>query len=252
MNLKQNNESEITRDISLMKNSFENRAYKKHFHNTYSISLITDGECVFCKNQSKYKAKKGDVRVINPYEVHEIYSSSWEHINLVLSAYFVRCVAKNFKDINIGFKTIINDEKLMLDIQNLYDKNSKKTEEILRYMLENYSKVSDKEPLHVEKLKLQKAVLYIYQNANNESIELDEIISHVGLSKYHFLREFKKEFGLTPHRYVQNIKINNARRMLHYDLPLSQIAQECGFYDQSHFIKTYKKFFGHTPSKSGF
>ena len=98
--------NEIMQDISLMKNSFENRTYKKHFHNTYSISLITDGECVFCKDQSKYKAKKGDVRVINPYEVHEIHSSSWEHTNLVLSAYFVRCVAKNFKDINIGFKTI--------------------------------------------------------------------------------------------------------------------------------------------------
>ena len=238
-------------DISLMKNSFENRAYKRHFHNTYSISLITSGECVFSKNQSIYRAKKGDVRVINPYEIHEIYSSSWEHINLVLSAYFVRSIAKNFKDINIGFKTIIKDEQLLLDIQNLYDNNSKKIVKILRYMLKNYSKVSSKEPLHVEKSKLQKAVLYIYQNANNESIELDEIISHVGLSKYHFLREFKKEFGLTPHRYVQNIKINNARRMLYHNFPLSQIAQECGFYDQSHFIKTYKKFFGHTPSKSG-
>jgi len=101
-----------------------------------------------------------------------------EHINLVLSAYFVRFVAKNFKDVNIGFKTIINDEQLVLDIQNLYDKNSKKTEKILRYMLENYSKVSDKEPLHVEKSKLQKAVLYIYQNANNENIESDISWSH--------------------------------------------------------------------------
>jgi len=237
-------------DISLMKNSFEKKAYKKHFHNTYSVSLITAGVCVFSKNRSRYRAKKGDVRVINPYEIHEIYSSSWEHVNLVLSASYVRHIAKNFKDINIGFKTIIDDKQLASDIQNLYDKNSKKTEEILRYMLENYSKISDKEPLHVEKSKLQKAVLYIYQNANNESIELDEIVSHVGFSKYHFLREFKKEFGLTPHRYVQNIKINNARRMLHCKLPLSQIAQECGFYDQSHFIKTYKKFFGHTPSKS--
>ncbi|MFK5881213.1 MAG: AraC family transcriptional regulator [Sulfurospirillum sp.] len=240
-------------NISLIKNSFKNRAYNKHFHSTYSISLITKGSCNFQNNRLRYNASKGMVRVINPYEMHEIYSSSWEHINLVLSAYLVRLISKDFKDNRLYFKTIIQDSKLSLDLQNLYAKKSFIDEEvkhIVKYMLLNYSGSNQNaDALHAEKFELQKAIEYIYQNANNKNLALDEIASFVGLSKYHFLRIFKQHFGLTPYKFIQNIKINNARRMLCSDIPLSQIAQECGFYDQSHLIKSYKNFYGHTPSK---
>jgi len=127
---------------------------------------------------------------------------------------------------------------------------TKKQNEIIEYMIQRYSYHDfSKKNLHVQKLELQNAISYMYQNANNFEITLDEIASYAKVSKYHFLREFKKEFGLTPYQYIQNIKINNARRMLYLDVSLSEIAQECGFFDQSHFIKTYKFFFGHTPSK---
>jgi len=235
--------------VSFIKNSFQNSAYKKHFHNTYSISLITKGECNFCVKGVSHIAKEGMIRVINPYEMHEIYSSSWEHINLVVTTYFVHMIVQE----NISFHTLIEDIKLFLMLENLYMQKGyqdSKIRDILDYMSKNYSSQNEKkDPLHVEQKELQRAIEYIYQNANNYEINLDEIVSYIGLSKYHFLRVFKQKFGLTPYKYIQNIKINNARKMLYLSMPLSQIAQECGFYDQSHLIKTYKKFFGHTPSK---
>ena len=85
--------------------------------------------------------------------------------------------------------------------------------------------------------------------ANEDDINVEKIAFYAGFSKYHFIREFKKEFGLTPYHYIHNLKIDNAREMLKNGTPLSQIAQICGFSDQSHFIKIYKKFYGHTPSK---
>ncbi|MCF6172224.1 MAG: AraC family transcriptional regulator [Campylobacteraceae bacterium] len=244
--------------ISFMKNDFKNSTYKKHFHNTYSISLITKGECNFCIEGTKFTATKGLVRVINPYEIHEIYDSSWEHINLVLTAYFMQSITKDMKPTcrggNVCFSTITEDKKLAQDLQNLYSSRnhqeiSTQTKRIIRHMVQKYSYQDfDRTALHVEKSRLKNAISYMYQNANNLEITLDEIASCVQISKYHFLREFKKEFGLTPYQYIQNIKINNARRMLYLDVSLSEIAQECGFFDQSHFIKTYKNYFGHTPS----
>ncbi len=199
---------------------------------------------------TSYCATKGTVRIVNPYENHEIKKSSWEHINLVLSPCFVCDILGCFGDEKIRFQNTINDEKLSADLQSLYEKKSLNIEEILRYIAKKYTlKNLAKNPLHVKREKFQKALSYIHQNANSCDINLDDIISHIGLSKYHFLREFKKEFGLTPHHYIQNVKINNARMMLKTKTPLSQIALECGFFDQSHLIKTYKKFYGHTPSK---
>ena len=241
--------------ISLIKNNFENSKYKKHFHDTYSISLITNGICNFCIEDTKYTAAKGLIRVINPYEIHEIYDSSWEHINLVLTAYFVQSIAKDIKPVqknsNIHFQTIINDKKIAMYIKNLHNKKDKIiVKDIVKYILQRYSYQDlSKETPHAKKAELQKAISYMYQNANNFEITLDEIASFSQISKYHFLREFKREFGLTPYKYIQNIKINNARKMLYLDIPLCEIAQECGFFDQSHFIKIYKNFFGHTPSK---
>ena len=239
-------------EFSLIKNSFQNSSYKKHFHSTYSISLITSGECSLGIEGVNYRVKKGMVRIINPYEVHEIKKSSWEHINLVLSPYLIHSMLGG-KGERVHFQNVIDDEKLSLDLRLLYECGSQKMsklKDILEYLKKSYScKNPDVIPLHVKREKLQKAIYYIYQNANSCDINLDVLVSHIGLSKYHFLREFKKEFGLTPHHYIQNIKINNARKMLHAKVPLSQIAQDCGFFDQSHLIKTYKKFFGHTPSK---
>ena len=69
------------------------------------------------------------------------------------------------------------------------------------------------------------------------------------MSKYHFLREFKKETGVTPNQYIQIKKVNKVRSFLKTDASLSSIAYECGFTDQSHMIKVFKRFIGYTPKQ---
>jgi len=236
--------------ISILKNSFTNSSYKKHFHSTYSISLIIKGVCVININNNQYSFSKGQIRVISPYDMHEILKSSWEHINLTVSAYFVNSICKNYKI----FKNFIEDQNLANMIQKAYNEKTNlqiQTEEIIRYLDKNYSiKKGNNDIFYIEKEVIKKAIEYIVLNANNTNISLDEIADFTGISKYHFLRVFKKYTGFTPKHFIQNIKINNARKQLTNDgISLTQIAMECGFYDQSHFIRTYKKFYGGTPSK---
>jgi len=236
--------------ISLVKNSFINSSYKKHFHSTYSISLIAKGVCAININNNQYSFSKGQIRVINPYDMHEILKSSWEHINLTVSAYFMNSICGNYK----LFKNSIEDQNLANMIQKAYNEKANlkiQTEEIIRYLDKNYSvKKENNDIFYIEKEAIKKAIEYMVLNANNTNVSLDEIADFAGISKYHFLRVFKKYTGFTPKHFIQNIKINNARKILaNHSISLSEIAMECGFYDQSHFIKTYKKFYGSTPSK---
>jgi AraC-like DNA-binding protein len=62
---------------------------------------------------------------------------------------------------------------------------------------------------------------------------------------------FKKELGLTPHAFITNYKINQAKNLLSTNSlkSLSEVAIESGFYDQSHFSKAFKRVFAITPSK---
>lgn len=69
------------------------------------------------------------------------------------------------------------------------------------------------------------------------------------MSKYHFIRLFHRQFGITPHQYVLNCRINAARKYLETGLPSSHVAQLSGFADNSHLNRHFKRTFGMTPKQ---
>lgn len=83
---------------------------------------------------------------------------------------------------------------------------------------------------------------------------LDEYcpVSHAAaacrLSKGHFARLFKESVGLPPHRWLTRQRIEAAKTMLRdTDFSLSEIALECGFCEQAHMCRVFRKWLGTTP-----
>ncbi|HEY0468097.1 MAG TPA: helix-turn-helix domain-containing protein, partial [Polyangiaceae bacterium] len=68
-----------------------------------------------------------------------------------------------------------------------------------------------------------------------------------GLSRFEALRAFKKRYGLPPHAYQLCLRIGHARRLLLEGAPAAEVAARCGFADQSHFTRHFKRFNGVTP-----
>jgi AraC family transcriptional regulator len=67
-------------------------------------------------------------------------------------------------------------------------------------------------------------------------------------SECHFARAFKRTFGETPHDYVVRRRVELASQMmLMSDAPLSEIAVTCGFSDQAHLSKRFRRYLGQTP-----
>jgi len=83
-----------------------------------------------------------------------------------------------------------------------------------------------------------------------EEIEVSDMANHVHLSVSQLQREFSKNFGITPIRYLREVRIGVVRHLLeNSDLSLAQIASQCGFYDQSHLTRHFKSSTGLTPLK---
>ena len=80
-----------------------------------------------------------------------------------------------------------------------------------------------------------------------ERICLDQLCRCAGLSKSTLLRAFAKEKGVTPYRYLENIRIGRARRLLEQGVPLVEAAIQTGFSDQSHFTNCFGRLIGLTP-----
>lgn len=94
---------------------------------------------------------------------------------------------------------------------------------------------------------VQRAREYLHAHAT-QNVSLQELARIAGLSPFHFARAFRKEFGLPPHRYQVQLRIDQARRLLALSLPISQVATDTGFYDQSHFGWHFKRLVGVTPA----
>ena len=97
--------------------------------------------------------------------------------------------------------------------------------------------------------RLVSVIAFVTENYARE-IEAADMAEHVHLSVSQLQREFSKNFGITPIRYLREVRIGVVRHLLESsDLSLAQIAAQCGFYDQSHLTRHFKSSTGLTPSK---
>ncbi|HEY4069457.1 MAG TPA: AraC family transcriptional regulator [Burkholderiaceae bacterium] len=81
-------------------------------------------------------------------------------------------------------------------------------------------------------------------------LSLVELAKVVNYSPQHFSRLFRSSFGTSPHRYVLQLRIEHAKRMLRADHhSLSEIAAACGFADHSHFSTAFARGAGVSPGR---
>ena len=81
-----------------------------------------------------------------------------------------------------------------------------------------------------------------------EPLPLDALARRAGMSKSTFKRAFTRLFEVSPGQYLLRVRLNAARRLLETtDKLISDIALECGYYDQSHFSRLFQRARGLTP-----
>lgn len=81
-----------------------------------------------------------------------------------------------------------------------------------------------------------------------ETLSLEAIAKVVQISPSHFITMFKQSTGLTPHQYVMTQRIEKAMVLLTQSrLPISDIARQTGFADQSHLTRLMRRYTGLTP-----
>lgn len=82
-----------------------------------------------------------------------------------------------------------------------------------------------------------------------EALSLDVLAAEAGVSKFHFVRLFRRATGTTPHRYLQDRRLDAAQRMLRTtDTLIGEVSRQCGFARSNHFATQFAERFGMSPS----
>lgn len=82
-----------------------------------------------------------------------------------------------------------------------------------------------------------------------QALRLDELASAAQMSRYQLLRAFRQAFGMTPHAWQVDLRIQRARRLLDQGMSLADAALQLGFADQSHFQRAFKERVAATPGE---
>lgn len=80
---------------------------------------------------------------------------------------------------------------------------------------------------------------------------LRDFSNSTSITQKSFIEKFKKLYSITPSEYLRLKQVNYATQLIqrHPKASLTQVGLESGFYDQSHFIRVFKKHHGHTPKQ---
>jgi len=94
-----------------------------------------------------------------------------------------------------------------------------------------------------------KAIAMIH-SSYGEGLDIKRLAKMVGVSQSQFERLFSRILGTTPYEYLLRVRIAAARALLeNSDRTIADIACETGFYDHSHFTRTFKRLVGVSPGK---
>ena len=80
-----------------------------------------------------------------------------------------------------------------------------------------------------------------------ELLTLEELAEASGLGQRQLCRAVREATGLSPHQYLLRCRVENAKRLIAKGLPLSEVALDCGFADQSQLTRTFVRHTGTTP-----
>ena len=81
----------------------------------------------------------------------------------------------------------------------------------------------------------------------SEEINLDKVAGKALVSKFHFIRVFKKYYGRTPNQYLQEVRIEMAKKILLKRESIDEVCDSIGFKSKTSFISLFKKMTGVTP-----
>ncbi|MGN1403932.1 MAG: AraC family transcriptional regulator [Ruminococcus sp.] len=74
-----------------------------------------------------------------------------------------------------------------------------------------------------------------------EKITLGELSEMFGISKYYMLRGFKKKYGITIIQFINQCRMNHAKKLLRFtDLQVDEISEKCGIHDSSYFNRIFR------------
>jgi len=231
-----------------------------NIHENLEFLYMLEGSGAVRYSGSLYPVHTGDIVVINSYVPHQVITDDeLKQFCLIIDQSF--CKYNNIDPTKLQFQRIIHDRRAESLIRDVIDSCSQSGPfqyadikcavlNLLLFACHHYCQPRE-EQLFIKDSSLEHirlAMDYAKRNFANK-ITADEIAVNAGLSKFHFLREFKRITGYTLTQYLNTIRCEHAVTLLKSGQhQVKEVALMCGFESNSYFSRVFQQYTAQLPS----
>jgi AraC-like DNA-binding protein len=250
--------------LTLMQATYITQNFTRHSHDGFAFGVIEKGALEFSYRGETLIAPPGSINLVNPGEPHDGHPATeegWTYRMFYFDTGLFQQAADlmSGKSVSLPFfqDGVISDTELAAEIRSFHLSLSVETvgrlemESRLLHMLVRFiSRHADMSYPLLKTGREHPAVLAakrMIEDLSHQDISLAGLAAESGLSPFHLIRVFKTETGLTPHRYLSQVRVRRAEQLIRRGIDLAETACEVGFADQSHLNRHFKGITGITP-----
>jgi AraC-like DNA-binding protein len=238
--------------------------YARHSHETFSIGAVTGGRSLYVNRHAREWTGAGAVVLMNPDDVHacnpvadECWSYRMLHVDVAWLTGLQHELGFSENHAFRAFSQIMTTDTALFNALNglhaiLVDAKTdllRKQSAAIAFFSEVQHRLNPAPPSDDDASRqLARAAEFIAENCRS-ALKLEDICNAAGLSASHLIRAFKQRYGMTPHAYLINRRIQYSRSQLRRGRLIADVALDAGFADQAHLQRTFKRLVAATPGQ---
>lgn len=255
----------------------QTEGYANHYHNAMEIIVCAENQYIITTNSSTYTLDPGDILIIPPYMLHELYSKpSGARFIYLIDIDMLRCF-QDYKALSPAFIepylcTAASRPEIyrkvydaLMQMANLYFSHQVfweisiysvllelfSTIGINHYLQNTDASIEDTADKQSENYMLFSNLLNFIDTHYADDLTLEQAAEYIGFSKYHFTRLFKQHTNTTFHNYLRYKRIQAAQSLLTEDKnrPITEIAFCSGFNNLTTFNRCFSKYTSCSPTE---
>lgn len=255
----------VLHDLELHHATYIHHTFTRHMHDWYVVGMIETGTQAFFSHGTRHITPAGDIFVINPGEAHTgeaVTASGYTYRTFYPDVALLTRVASEITGraapLPIFSSAVIHDADLSQSLRELHAvlttaqsplEHESRFLGAFGHLIARYAEpYLPEQRLGSERHAIKHMCQYLHDHVG-DGVTLSELAHVVGLSPWYALRVFEQEVGITPHAYLESIRIRQAQRLLVSGIAIAQVAYDLGFSSQSHLTNRFKRLLGMTPGQ---
>ncbi len=242
--------------------TFVAHRYALHFHETFTVALVQRGAATFQLEGERHIAPAGSAFVIGPGSPHTGESATPDGYTYKV-LYIDPAAAATYLGVDPDRaptrpEVIVNEQTIICALARLHlliphagmvlkiDETLAGAVGALQRLISDYAPSTH--PPQARHLAVRRARDYLHDHWN-QPVTLGQLAAQARLSPYRLSRTFHAQLGMPPSAYQRQLRLEKAKHELRNGQPPAIVALDCGFYDQAHLNRVFKRHVGTTPGR---